>query len=282
METAQTNNYYRERLRDELAYRIEKNPRYSLRSFSTALGMGSGALSQILSGKRSVSAKLIERIFKALELSPLEQRKFLESVMTEKTGLKRISPELKLKLNQISQFSTGSIDIDRNLGTDEFRIISEWYHAAILELTFAKEFSSDPRWIASALGISVMEAKLAIDRLIQLELLSDDNGQLRKSDFNLDTKDKNKTSSFLKRRQKQILDKSAYSLENDPIEQRNHSALTLCIDPELIPEAKNRIQSFMWELGQLLVTGEPRRVYELSVNLFPLQKQNSNQNERIS
>jgi uncharacterized protein (TIGR02147 family) len=171
--------------------------------------------------------------------------------------------------------TSGSIEIDRNLGLEEFRIISEWYHAAILELTFSKDFKSEPRWIANALQISEMEAKLAIERLIKLELLEDDNGKLKKSDFNLDTKDKNKTSTFLKRRQKQILEKSKHSLENDPIDQRNHSALTVCIDPAMIPEAKERIQKFMWELGQLLVTGQPKRVYELSVNLFPLQKQNA-------
>ena len=229
-----------------------------------------------------VSIKLIERIFRSLELSPLEQRKFLESVMAEKVGLSRISPELRSMLSQLSQDSSISVDCDRVLGLDEFRIISEWYHAAILELTFAKDFKSEPRWIASVLGISEMEAKLAIESLVQLELLERNNGRLKKSDFNLDTKDKNKTSSFLKRRQKQILDKSAHSLENDPIDQRNHSAITVCIDPEMIPEAKKIIQKFMWELGQLLVTGEPKRVYELSVNLFPLQKQPASQDAKIS
>ena len=244
-----------------------------MRSFAEALGIGSGALSQILSGKRTVSTKLTERIFKFLELSPVEQKKFLESVIAEKKNLKRTSPALKSKLEKFSSLPHERVAIDRGLSLDEFRIVSEWYHNAILELTFAKDFHSDSRWIAQALGITVMEAKLAVERLLQLELLEEVNGNLMKTDFNLDTKDKSKTSAFLKRRQKQILLKSIESLENDPIEERNHSALTVCIAQDQIPEAKKRIQAFMWELAQVLVKGEPERVYELSVNLFPLQKQ---------
>jgi uncharacterized protein (TIGR02147 family) len=267
--------YYRKRLKEELAQRIEKNHRYSLRSFSTALGVGSGALSQILSGKRSISTKLIERIFSLIELSPLEQKKFLQSVMDEKKHLHRVSPALKNRLQEIATQSKKSTAASRSLGVDEFRVISDWYHTAILELTFAKDFKSDARWIANALQITPMEAQLAIDRLLQLELLEEFDGELRKTDFYLQMKDKTKTSVFLKRRQKQILDKSVHSLENDPIEERNHSARTLCIDIDHIPEAKIRIQSFIQELSQLLVCGEPNRVYELSVNLFPLQKKSS-------
>ena len=264
--------YYRTRLREELVHRISRNPAYSLRSFSAALEISSGSLSQILSGKRSVSTKLTERIFKFLELSPSEQQHFLESLLAEKQSLRRRSPLLAKKLKTISNDQASLAPEKRELSLDEFRVISDWYHAAILELTFSEAFDASPRWIAQALGITIMEAKLALDRLLTLNLLENVGGRIRKSDFRLSMKDQAKTTVFLRRRQKQILEKSITALENTPLEERNHSGVTLCLDPGQIPEAKLKIRKFMWELSQQLVQGKPERVYELSVNLIPLQK----------
>ena len=116
-----------------------------------------------------------------------------------------------------------------------------------------------------------MEAKLAVDRMIQLELLEQKDGTLKKTQWNLDTKDKTKTSISHRRRQKQILEKSIHALEHNPIAERNHSSLTMCIDPKNLPEAKQKIQKLMWELSEFLVQGTPERVYELNLGLFPLQ-----------
>ena len=192
--------------------------------------------------------------------------------MSEKRGLKRVSPRLRTKLLEVSKKRTASRSIDQRLGLDEFRVISEWYHAAILELTYSKHFKPDPRWIAQALGINAIEAKLTIERLLKLELLEEKDGTLVKTNFFLDTVDKTKTSVFHKKRIKQVLEKSIDSLENDPVEERSHSGITLCVAPEKIPEAKERIQAFLWDLTNALTSGEQERTYELHVSLFPTQK----------
>ena len=270
LKTGET-HYYQDRLREELTIRVSKNPRYSLRSFATHLGIGPSALSLILSGKRSISTKLIERIFKTLELSSSEQKVFLESVLNEKKikGLTRVSPLLKSKL-KLTKVTTQK-GIAHEVGLDEFRIISDWYHLAILELSSSKHFKPEHKWIAKVLNISEIEAKLAVDRLLKLELLEEKNGTLVKTNQKLDTKDKSKSSMFHRKRQKQILEKSIQSLENDPIEVRNHSGLTFCINPAKLDEAKARVQKFMWEMAEFLMEGNLERVYELNVSLFPLQ-----------
>jgi uncharacterized protein (TIGR02147 family) len=272
--------FYHDCLRDELVKRVNRNPRYSLRSFATALGINVSALSLILAGKRSVSIKVIERIFRALELSETEQKKFLESVLAEKQtqGLKRISPSLKTKLSRAKSYPT--IDVNRGVGVDEFRVIADWYHYAILELTESKSFRADPKWIARVLQINEWEAKLALERLLKLELLEEHAGSLRKTNIKIDTKDKTKTSLFHRKRQKQILEKSAQSLEQDPIESRNHSSLTFCIDPSRLEEAKKRIQKFTWELAEFLRDGEQKLVYEMNIGLFPLQLTNLDQEKK--
>jgi uncharacterized protein (TIGR02147 family) len=264
--------YYQKILKEELMLRIDRNSHYSLRSFASALGLGSSALARVLSGKRSISIKVVDRILGYLELNANEQRLFLESVIEEKKsrGLKRVSPELKRRLESIAFDS--ATESHHGVGLDEFRIIADWYHYAILELTFAKKFQSDPKWIARNLGISQMEAKLAVERLLSLELLEYRNGVLKKTNWNLDTKDKTKTSLFHRKRQKQALEKSIHSLENDPIEERCHSSLTVCIDSKNLPIAKAKIQTAIWEIAQSLTPGTPERVYEVTINLFPIQK----------
>ena len=48
---------------------------------------------------------------------------------------------------------------------DVFSYMSDWYHLAILELTFVKGFKSEAKWMSRRLGISEAEVKPAVDRL---------------------------------------------------------------------------------------------------------------------
>lgn len=60
--------------------RKDKNPRYSLRAFARSLGVSSGQLSEILSGKRPLSHKLARRISIALALTESESQKLIQLV----------------------------------------------------------------------------------------------------------------------------------------------------------------------------------------------------------
>jgi uncharacterized protein (TIGR02147 family) len=160
----------------------------------------------------------------------------------------------------------------KDLTLDVFRVMADWYYAAILEATRLDDFKPSPKWIASRLGIREIEAKFALEKLVELELLHSVGGTYEKRDHWLDTKDKHVTNAALKKRQRQVLELSGKSLAEDPIELRNHSAVTVPIDPKKIPEAKKRIQAFLWNLADELSAGEKSEIYELSVQLFPLTK----------
>lgn len=97
------------------------------------------------------------------------------------------------------------------------------------------------------------------------------DGTLINTSFYLNTALGEVSSAAKRRRQKQILEKSLHALENLPISIRNHSARTVAIDPEKIPEAKKRIEAFMIELCDELASGSKKQVYELAVQLFPLE-----------
>src|SRR4051812_16903310 len=60
---------FRELLQAELARRCAKNPRYSLRSFADQLRIDHATLSQLLRGRRAMTARTIELLGSRLKLS---------------------------------------------------------------------------------------------------------------------------------------------------------------------------------------------------------------------
>ncbi|MBI1859782.1 MAG: TIGR02147 family protein [Deltaproteobacteria bacterium] len=265
-------HFYQQCLKEELARRIGDNPSYSMRAFARALKMPSGALSEVIQGRRRISYKLANRMTDALDLNITDQRRFILSTAEASFSgtRKRFDPHFR----RVIQNSTAAVSSDTTLSLehDLFQAIADWYHYAILELTHTQGFRSDSAWIATQLGISRPETQAAIERLIRLKLLSVKNGRLVKNQPLLRTSDRSLTTPALRRRQRQILERSIRSLENDPIETRNHTAMTMAIDPTLLPKAKERIDQFQNDLCQFLEKGKRKRVYELTVNLFPLQR----------
>jgi uncharacterized protein (TIGR02147 family) len=98
------------------------------------------------------------------------------------------------------------------------------------------------------------------------------NGKLRFVDQNITTADKSITTPALKRRQRQILEKTIDSLENDTIDSRSMTGMTMAIDPAKIAEAKKLISEFNQKISRLLENGKQTEVYELQIALFPLTK----------
>lgn len=260
---------YRKILEEELAHRCAKNPRYSMRAFASFLGMRPGALSEVLNGKRIPSYKLATKIGDSLGFSAQQRQEFFRSLtLTQRSrGLKKLGRAFQENWPTSKNHpNISAIDLDL------FRIISDWYHYAILELTFVSDFNSSPHWISRELGISLAEAKVAIERLKSLGLLKEENQTLKKTKNRISTGDRHLTTPALRRRQRQILEKALISLESDPIERRNMSAMTMAIDPKNIIPAKKMIDKFIGKLCSFLESGNPTTVYEFGTFLIPLQK----------
>jgi uncharacterized protein (TIGR02147 family) len=269
------NSEYITILRRTLATRLERNPRYSIRAFARSMRFSDGALSQILSGKRVPAYRSARRILDALQLPPSDEKRFLLSLakIQRARSLKRLHAGGETRRLE-SSFQVASDN--HELEEDRFRVMADWYHAAILEITQVEGFTASPSWIAARLGVTATEATLAIERLMRLGLLQLDpaTGRLAKTYAELKTADRKATSPALRKHQKQLLEKALDSLERDPIEERSMTGTTVAIDAALIPEAKLLIDRFHHELCELLERGERNRVYQLQVSLFPLQDKN--------
>ncbi len=258
---------YLEILEREFSLRRSRNSRYSLRAFARSLKIDHGVLSMILTGKRIPSKQFSEQMPKLLLMTPETTQAFQMSIAETRR---------QAKLGRLNQQFEGQHTLGKSkakeLPLEDFDEIAPWYYSAILELTFVDDFIGTAEWIANRLKLKKSDIVRAIERLQASGLLSFQNGTLVKADPLLATARKDQTSASHRARQKKILELSIDSLETDPINVRNHTAMTMAIDPEKLPDAKKMIQEFSRSLCAFLETGKRKRVYELSVSLFPFEK----------
>lgn len=121
--------------------RKEKNPRYSLRAFARSLGVSSGQLSEILSGKRPLSHKLARRISIALALTEEESHKLIHLVSQQSqflesagTNSRHLSDE-EIALMAIAQNLDSKIKLNLDFpNTPESAAFSEIDQELVIEL----------------------------------------------------------------------------------------------------------------------------------------------------
>jgi uncharacterized protein (TIGR02147 family) len=248
----------------------QKNPAFSLRAWAKQLGLSHVAmLSMVLNRKRrllpSLSSKVSQQYLRAGRLTETEARYFdmlvlfsNASTLEEKTFYEKILSSLRPD----RQFSVMSLD--------HFRVVSDWYHFAIVEMTQLKSFESDPRWIRLRLGENVNEGQVteAIDRLIRVGLLErDSQGQLRKTASHYATPT-DIPSQAIRSFHSQMIGKALTALETQPVNERDITAHVMTISQAKIPEAKTMIRDFRRKLAEFLETPQGDAVYQVNIQLF--------------
>lgn len=260
---------YRIFLRSLLEKRLRSNAHYSLRAFAKSVQVSPQALSLVLSGKRGISLSTAAKISSALGLSEEEKAYFSDLVVYTQARSSAVKGIVSTRLKKASEDKNKDV---RVLKDDTFRVISDWYHYAIVELTFIRGFKNQPRWIAHKLGISEFDVKSAIERLLRLGVLTlSKDGKLSKSDQVLTTP-RDVPSDAIRKFHLQILDRAKHSLEFDPIFERDFTTTTMAINPSNLGKAKELVQDFHQRLSQLLEDGPRTSVFCLSIELFPLSK----------
>jgi uncharacterized protein (TIGR02147 family) len=168
------------------------------------------------------------------------------------------------------QKSHGRMPRYKQLDEDTYRIISSWWHYAILSMFEAPEFDGDAAQISARLRISLVETKRALKRLERIGLLTrSPNQKLIWSGKNISTSD-DIASVSIKKSHIETLELAGKSLNRDNVSIREFSAVTMLIDPEQIPTAKKMIREFRDKLSALLESGSRERVYRLAIQLFPM------------
>lgn len=239
-------------LKEELKIRKERNPQYSLRAFAQALAISPAQLSQLMSGKRNFTPDVLSLIGKGLHLSPEQELQLMTATL-----LPRRHPQAVEKKK-------------RQLQEDEFRLISEWYHFAILSLAKMRHAQADPFWIADRLGISVNDAREALERLVRMEIIAEGKS-LKQISAPLNIVSQ-VPSRAIQSYHNKILNLATEKIESTPLEKRDYSAMTFAADPSKIEEARKMIEEFQDRLSNFMGTTQAKEVFVLSTQLFSLEK----------
>ncbi len=256
-------NEYRVWLSEQLDARRKKNSAYSLRAFARSLNIPAASLSQIMLGKRPLTLKTALRIAEGFDFSPVERQAFLSSVVWHGTPI----PE-KTDLKNYTV-----------LESETFAVISDWYHYAILSLGEIKPNRCDPKWISKQLGITQVQSRNALERLFKLGFIKKVGRGYTQATPNLDIQCSSKLQA-LRKYHRQNLQLAEKALDNEPIPARDFNSMTMAIDPDKLPQAKEAIRKFRDEISNLLEKGNRCRVYTLAIQLFPISKMKTERDQK--
>lgn len=227
----------------------KKNARWSQRAYAAKIGLSSGALSEILKGKRPLSTQLKKKISSKLQLSPMEEAEFFEEELPH-----------HLKINRLDYYK---------LTTDQFHLISDWWHYGILNLMNTKGFQPNTLWISDRLGLSTKTVKEAWDRLLRLNLIKKEGKKFIRTFHRLETSDELLNLSVQKShiQDLELIEKSITQIKP---EFRDHTSMTVVINKKSIAKAKQMIRLFQDRFSEETEVDAGDEVYKLSISFFPL------------
>jgi len=259
---------YRTFLRDALSEKAKQREGYSLRAFAEKIHISNSYLSEVLNNKKALSVELAFKVALKLDLTDLETQYFCLLVQIDQEKDLTFREEFQKRLNNLNPKRK-----THDLSVDLFKIISEWYHLPILELTYLPGFKGTSDYVAKKLGISKPEAELALKRLLRLELLEKDaKGKWSKA-HNYLLAESNVPNSAFKQYHKQMLTKATESIDAQNPKERMSATDVLAVDSRYLPEVDRLSQEFTSAVIKLSEKSKVKdSVYALSVHFFNVTK----------
>ena len=254
---------FRSVLSEELGFRRNENPSYSMRAFARDMGVNPSQMSEVLSGKTGLSSKKAIEIAKNLGLTTNEAKTFKAMVEVEHGR----SPQIIENAKRILEENKHSGNF-KNLSMEGFKFISDWIYFPILSTMELDEYDGSIDFITKRMGLKKEEIENAIKTLLKLDIID-----LKDSKFILSgemfTTTHDIGSQALKKFHKQHLRKAMEALDQVSVEDRDITTMTMAIDKKKLPEAKELIRNFRRSLCKLLEKDEKNEVYNLNIQLIP-------------
>ncbi len=153
-------------------------------------------------------------------------------------------------------------------------MIGDWYYLAILSLAETKNFKFDIGHISKRLGISLIESKIAIERLESTGLLTKKNNRYElTADYVLSPDEI--PNAAVKKCHLQMLKKASEAVELQSVEERELGGLTFAVNPKDLPELKAEMKNFLDKWAQKVskkTRNQPTEVYHLETALFRISR----------
>ena len=262
------NQGYRAILKRELRRRIERNPHYSLRSFAKDLTLAPSSLSEILNRKSGMSRVTATKVAKQLGYTEKESSYFCDLVLAEDGR----TPDVRRNASD----RVGKQWQEKNvapIAIDQFTLISDWYHFAILEYISMKGNSCGPQDVANDLKLDLPTVHDALERLVRV-------GQLRcvgphrfEPMHPAATAGTDVSSRAIKNFHSGILVRANQALQTQAVAEREFITTIMAFSRQRLPEVKTFLRrvhdEFIKEFGK---SSDANDVTCLSMEFFSLLK----------
>lgn len=254
-------------LRDVFAQKQRANPLFSLRAWARQMGFRCHtSLVLLLSGKRRIRPEHLERINRGLKLQG-DQEKYLRLlVQLHASSSERERAECSARLALLQPNAEESF-----LEGERFRLVADWVHMAILEMTKLADFRGNSEWIARRLGFGVTEAMArdALERLVKMGLLAREGERVIKTQARLTTP-KDRAGEGIREHHRQVLTNAIAAIEAQGIDERVYNSCTMTIASSRLSEAKELILKFRADMAKLMEEDGGDETYQLGIQFFRL------------
>ena len=258
---------YRAFLADWFAAKKAENRHFSHRAFAKRAKQRSPSLlKHVIDGDRDLTPATTEAFAKALGLDAARARFFRHLVHLDQADTAQERDEALAAIVATRKFREA-----RRVEGDALHVFDHWYHPAICELASRDDFEADPAWIARTLRprITPAAARKALDLLLRLGLLAENNGQVRPADAQLVTPHE-VADVAANRYHLDMLERARDAVMDVGRDERHVLGVTVCIPKALVPELKERLNAFQEELLSLCDQAPREQVFQLELALFPL------------
>ncbi|MFZ4715805.1 MAG: TIGR02147 family protein [Bacteriovoracaceae bacterium] len=261
---------YPEYLQDYVEFMKLHKKNWSISSWAKKLELSTtSSLTNIIQGRRPPSHKMAVKIIGTIaEVSELEKVYFLLLVELFKNSENvSLTESIKKRMGSIKPRNTF-----KQINEDQLSKIANWYSYGIREMVNLKDFKKDNKWIAQRLSprITENEVEMAISSLIEIGLLSINDGDklvLASDSFETSTDLK---SSFLKKYHKSTLTLAAEKIDSCPVDKRHFNSTTISLRKEDLQAAKMFIENTRREFLETFDRSGGDEIYNLSLAFFPL------------
>lgn len=229
--------------------------------FSKDIGLSPSFLSRVLKGKRHLSEEKAYEVAQRLWKSPLQIDNFCKKVRIQRSKSESLQQHLEENSIEIS-----NIDC---IQLNTFRGIYQWQNIAIIELLNLPSFKLDFNWIAKKLNIHPMLSEIAVERLLQHDIICKNENKLKPK--NLKRILKGTPSKPIRMFHDAMLKKAQKALHEQSFEQRSITGTMMAIDSKNLKEANKMINEFRLKLASFLTETEEKSkdsIYYLNINLF--------------
>lgn len=248
-------------LKHELELRMQGRHHYSLRKFAQDLEMSPGTLVDFLKGRLGFSRTRADFVAHEIGLSPVQREHFwdlIEGKFSRTPSARTAAQERARRRIQSQKISAAT------------EITAKWYHQAIVELIDLDSSLAQPVTLARVLGISVPEARQALDRLFQVGMVKNLNGRVAPGEA-ISVSREDLPHQVLRQVQTQILNLAQNAIENQRTDERENFAAFLSIKKSDIPRIRQELRQAFYKALEPYVANESRdAVYCFGMQLFKI------------